>query len=386
MPDYRRDAPPSSTHPALPAHPLNPFTTMNKPSPNIVSTAYASDGKGPMVYGKYRDHGYAVNPITAQLGSFVPERASAAEAFHIAGLDWTAERRPVTFMGADGPLQSPDHVAIVRSDNDGLLGIHGTGYTPVQNNALVNLLDYLREDINLETVLSVRNGRRVYATASINTESEVVPGDRVRRYLHIFNSHDGSSGFGVFFSDVRLACANQLNYLTGRAASNAVSENAGLRRRHTSSVTAFTQQLPELIDIERRTFSKSIDELRDLTKVKLTTEVAKRVLELTYADKLATPVRDKKTGDKRPRTLNDLPEIGTIRSHYCGNTGLGITNIPGISGTAYALFNAITQHATHDSGRSKDSTERARARLESLWGGTSAKRIERAREACLALV
>jgi hypothetical protein len=50
------------------------------------------------------------------------------------------------------------------------------------------------------------------------------------------------------------------------------------------------------------------------------------------------------------------------------------------------LFNAITQFETHDSGRSKDETERARARLESLWGGGASKRIERAREACLALV
>lgn len=353
---------------------------------NTVSTAYAADGKGPMVYGKYRDHGYAVNPLTAQLGTFVPERVSAAEAFHIAGLDWTAERRPVTFMGADGPLESPDHVAIVRSDNDGLLGIHGTGYTPVQNTALVNLLDYLREDIQLETVLSIRKGRRVYATAAINTESEVVPGDRVRRYLHIFNSHDGSSGFGVFFSDIRLACANQLSYLTGRASSKAVEQGAGLRRRHTSSVTDFAQKLPQLINIERRTFAQSIDELRDLTKVVLTPEIARRVLEQTYADKLTTPIRDKQTGDKRPRELNDLPEIGTIRSHYSGNTGLGINDIPGVSGTAYALFNAITQHATHNSGRSKDSTERARARLESLWGGASAKRIDRARAACLALI
>jgi len=355
-------------------------------SPNTVTTAYAADGRGPAVYGKYREHGYAVNPLTAQLGTFVPEHASASEAFAIAGLDWTAQKQPVFYLGADGPVISPDHCAIVRNDNYACLGIHGTAYTPVQNTALINLLDYLRENIHLETVLSIRNGRRVYATASINTESEVVPGDRVRRYLHLFNSHDGSSGFGVFFSDVRLACANQLAYLTGRAARTATTNGTGLRRKHTSSVTAFAASLPELIDIERRTFASSIDQLRDLTRVRLTPEIARRVLEATYADRLGTPIRDKSTGDKRPRTLADLPEIDTIRSHYSGTTGLGIHDIPGISGTAYALFNAITQHATHDTGRATDSTERARARLEALWGGTAAKRIERAREACLALV
>ena len=358
---------------------------MRSYAPNAVSQAFAADGTGPAVYGRYRERGYAVNPITGRVGTMVPENVSASEAFAVAGLDWTAEKRPAFFMGPDGPVSSPEHCSIVRSDNDQLLGIHGSGYTPVQNSALVNLLDYLREDIEIENVLSIRGGRKLYVTASIRVEDEVLPGDRVRRYLHAFNSHDGSSSFGVFFSDVRLACANQLTYLTGKAAGEASRSGAGLRMKHTASVTQFAQNLPALIDLERRSFSQSIDQLRDLTKLTLTPELARRVLEATYADKLAQPLKDKETGNKRDRTLNDLPEIGIIRSHYSGDTGLGM-QLPGMRGTPYALFNAITQFETHDAGRAKDETERARARLISLWGGESAKRIERAKEACLALV
>ena len=353
---------------------------------NRVSTAYAADGVGPAVYGRYRDRGYSVNPLIGRVGTMVPENASASEAFAIAGLDWNAQKQPVYYLGADGPVMSPDHCAIVRTDNHTCLGIHGIGYTPVQNTALVNLLDYLREDVRIENVLSIRGGRKVFATASIDTEDEVVPGDRVRRYLHLFNSHDGSSGFGVFFSDVRLACANQLAYLTGKAVGTAVREGVGLRRKHTASVTQFAQQLPQLIDLERRSFRQSISELRDLTNVQLTTEIARRVLEATYADKLATPIKDKTSGDKRDRTIADLKEVEIIRSHYAGDTGLGIRNTPGVAGTLYGLFNAITQAETHDVGRAKDETERARTRLESLWGGNSAKRIDQARQACLALV
>ena len=358
---------------------------MRSYAPNAVSQAFAADGTGPAVYGRYRERGYAVNPITGRVGTMVPENVSASEAFAVAGLDWTAEKRPAFFMGPDGPVSSPEHCSIVRSDNDQLLGIHGSGYTPVQNSALVNLLDYLREDIEIENVLSIRGGRKLYVTASIRVEDEVLPGDRVRRYLHAFNSHDGSSSFGVFFSDVRLACANQLTYLTGKAAGEASRSGAGLRMKHTASVTQFAQNLPALIDLERRSFSQSIDQLRDLTKLTLTPELARRVLEATYADKLAQPLKDKETGNKRDRTLNDLPEIGIIRSHYSGDTGLGM-QLPGMRGTPYALFNAITQFETHDAGRAKDETERARARLISLWGGESAKRIERAKEACLALI
>jgi phage/plasmid-like protein (TIGR03299 family) len=352
---------------------------------NRVTTAYAADGNGPLVYGRYRDKGYAVNPLIGRVGTMVPENVTARDAFEIAGLNWTADKRPAFFMGPDGPLQSPEHCSIVRSDTDALLGIHGAGYTPVQNDALINLLDYLHEEVTIENVLSIRDGRKVFATASIDTEDEVVPGDKVRRYLHLFNSHDGSSGFGVFFSDVRLRCANQLAYLTGKAVGKAVAKGAGLRAKHTASVTQFAERLPLLIDLERRSFRQSINELRDLTNVQLTTEIARRVLETTYADKLATPYKDK-SGATRPRTLGDIPEVATIRSHYAGETGLGIRDIPGVAGTVYGLFNAITQAETHDVGRAKDETERARIRLESLWGGTSAKRIDLARQACLALV
>ena len=355
---------------------------MTTTSPNAVSTAYAGPNSAVAIYGQYMERGYSVNPITAQVGTLVPENASASEAFAIAGLDWTADKRPAFFMGPDGPINSPEHCSIVRSDTDQLLGIHGAGYTPVQNSSLINLLEYLREDIEIESVLSIRQGRKVFATASIRAESEVVPGDKVRRYLHAFNSFDGSSSFGVFFSDVRLRCANQLNYLTGKAAGKAQAEGAGLRMKHTQNVNRFAENLPQLIDLERRSFSKSIDELRSLSKLKLTPELARRILESAYADKLSIPVKDKESGDKRTRSLNDLPEIGIIRGHYSSSTGLGI-DADGIRGTAYGLFNAITQFETHDAGRSKDSTERARARLESLWGGGASRRIERAREACL---
>lgn len=359
---------------------------MTYTAPNRVSTAYAADGRGPAVYGRYRDRGYAVNPLIDRVGTAIPENVSASDAFRIAGLDWTADKRPAFFMGADGPVQAPEHCSIVRSDTNALLGVHGASYTPVQNSALVNLLDYLREDTTIENVLSIRDGRKIFATASIRTEDEVLPGDKVRRYLHLFNSHDGSSSFGVFFSDVRLACANQLAYLTGKAVNNAITKGTGLRRKHTASVTEFAKQLPALIDLERRSFRQSISELRDLTNVQLTTELARRVLEATYADKLAQPIKDRASGASRPRLLSDLKEVDVIRGHYAGDTGLGIRDLPGCAGTLYGLYNAITQFETHDAGRAKDETERARTRLISLWGGESAKRIDRARQACLALV
>lgn len=348
-------------------------------APNIVSTQYARE-KEAAVYGRYRENGYAVNPLVSQAGgTLITENVSACEAFQIAEADFTVKKNPAGYLNQDGEWTvSPDHCSIVRDDTNACLGIMGSTYTPVQNHALITLFDYLRENVQIDNILTIRQGRKVFCTARCDIEGEVTDGDKIRRYLHAFNSFDGSSSFGVFFSDVRLQCANQINYLCSKGASQA--KGAALVMRHTRSVEDFARNLPRLINVEQQKFTTDLNQLKPLASLKLSSEAFRTVLERTYSDDLSHPIKDKNTKEKRPRLLADLPQVDVIRSHYSGETGFGIE-----SGTAWGLFQAITQYETHDAGRSKSEVERARTRLESLWGGAASKRIGKAREAVLAL-
>ena len=350
-------------------------------APNTVSTQYAR-GEEAAVYGKYRENGYQVNPLVSQAGgTLITDNLSPAEAFRVANADFKVEKRIVTYPHDGINVVSQEHCAIVREDTGSCLGIMGRNYTPVQNDSLIVLFDYLRENVEIDNILSIRDGRKVFVSARCDIEGEVTSGDKVRRYLHAFNSFDGSSSFGVFFSDVRLKCANQINYLCNKGASRAKSEGAALVMRHTRSVESFAKALPQLINVEQQKFETDLSRLRPLTTTKLSSEQIKRVLESTYSDDLARPITDKVTDQKRTRLLSDLPHVDVIHSHYSGETGFGVE-----TGTAWGLFQAITQYETHDAGRLKSDTDRARARLESLWGGHGAKRITKARETLLALV
>ena len=140
-----------------------------------------------------------------------------------------------------------------------------------------------------------------------------------------------------------------------------------------------------MIDLQKQDFSRQVEKLRSLACTRATPETVRRVLEACFADKLAEPIRDKVTKEKRQRLLSDLKEINTIRSHYTGRTGIGM-DVDGTRGSLYGVYNAITQFHTHDAGRQKDLGARARARLEGLHGGVLAERNARALEACLALV
>ena len=346
-----------------------------------VTTQYARE-KEAMVYGRYKENGYQVNPLVSQAGgTLITEQLSASEAFRLAHADFKVRKTVVSYSHEDAIRVSNDHCAIVREDTGSCLGVMGRNYTPVQNNALIMLFDYLRENVEIDNILTIRGGKKVFVSARCDIEGEVTSGDKVRRYLHAFNSFDGSSAFGVFFSDVRLTCANQINYLCNKGASRAKADGAALVMRHSRNVVSFAQALPQLINVEQQKFETDLSRLRPLTTLKLTPEMARQVLSETYSDELARPITDKDTKKKRPRLFSDLSQIPVIRSHYSGDTGLGIE-----TGTAWGLFQAVTQYETHDAGRQKNETDRARARLESLWGGSGAKRIEKAREALLALV
>lgn len=327
--------------------------------------------------------GTAPNSIAIEAGGRGVQGLSPAEAFTAAGADYRVIERPVAVHTPDCWVPIPSSKALVREDNGHVLQVTTKSYTPVQNDRLQYLFEYLREDVVLDNIVVLRGGRRVFVSASIGVEGEVVAGDKVKRYIHAFNSFDGSSAFGVFFTDVRMFCTNQFRYISGKGSRQAAAEGRGLHMKHTSNVRQFAERLPELIDIQNKTFSQDLAKLRPLTTLKLTPEMAQHVLTETYKDRLAVPITDKTTKAKRPRVLTDLPELDTIRSHYKGNTGIAIDPS---DRSVWNLFQAITQYETHDSGRAKDELTRARARLESLWGGAASTRIERAATACLALV
>lgn len=348
---------------------------------NVVSRQLAvNGGTAAMVYGRYKDAGYSTEPVALRAGGVqVPEHVSPHQALALGDLAFTAEKRPLAFLGQDGWVTDPDHCTIVRSDRDVLLGTFKSTYVPLQHTALANVLERLGDAATIEQVLSVRNGRKAYVTARIATGR--VGDDPVVRHLHLFNSHDGSSAFGALFTDTRLVCANQLGTITRGRNSETL-----LRHPHTAGVTAFAENLVHRIDLETGRFYTECEALARLRRCPTTLELTNSILRHTFADELAKPIRDRISGKQRARELTDLQFHDQIRSHLYGESGIA-TDSEDCPNSLYRVFNAITQALTHDQPRgSSNPIEQARARFESLMGGTQAARINRAREACLAAV
>jgi phage/plasmid-like protein (TIGR03299 family) len=357
--------------------------SVSRPLMGKATTAYARNEH--LLLGKA--------PQAVLAGGYVrPADATPRQAFAAAGADFTVVSRSLAFEsspeGADKCI-ADDHwtrvterKAIIRTDTMQFLGDVGKGYTPAQQEGLINLFEYLREDATIENILVLDNGRKIFVTAYVDIIGEIVSGHPVRRFLHACNSFDGTTAFSIFFSDMMLRCANQLRFISGKGATAARKGGHGLKLRHTASITEWMENLPQVINLQNQNFIQDLAVLRPLTERPLSFQAAEYILKQTYAKELATPIKDKDSGDLRARTLDDLErQVGTIRSHYAGNTGIDI-----IPNTVYGLLQAITQYETHDAGRSRDDVKAARTRLESLWGGAGSDRIEAARQACLTVV
>jgi phage/plasmid-like protein (TIGR03299 family) len=174
----------------------------------------------------------------------------ALEAAHLAG--WNVRKMALQVpqepiiddhgVTTPAPLAVPDFYATVRTNpingRIDVLGVVGSKYEPVQNEASCELLDALVDEsggAHYETAGALRGGRETFVTMKL-PNSMVFDGidgskDRTDFYLAALNSHDGSSKFRFLVTPVRIVCAN-----TQAAALGSAKASWGIR--HTGGARA----------------------------------------------------------------------------------------------------------------------------------------------------
>lgn len=135
--------------------------------------------------------------------------STAAAAMKAANLDWQVIKVPLYGAAGTRLVAVPEANAVVRVDRWGsekcdVFGVVGDGYTPVQNLDAFEFFDPLIKngDAAYHTAGALGRGERVWVLAEMKGEFEVGPGDKVRRYVLLSNSHDGRSSLHLKFTPV----------------------------------------------------------------------------------------------------------------------------------------------------------------------------------------
>jgi phage/plasmid-like protein (TIGR03299 family) len=274
------------------------------------------------------------------LGTKVDGLQTADAMLAAAGLTWTVSTQPLYL---DGGILVPSHVAIRRDDTGVVLGVASTRWAPIQNSQAAGVTDALVTEggAHVEVAGALGQGERCWMLAHIPGDFEVVKGDQIRPYFLLAWGHDGKHGLAGKLTTIRVVCNNTLT-AAGFGKGQKWSESADIYVRHTKGAALQIEAARTALGIAKKQVEQTADAYRLLAATSLTEAVAANY----FASVFPTPERAQQDdeGTYQERLARWTATQDKLAALY--QVGVG-SDIPGVRGTAWAAYNAITEWADH---------------------------------------
>jgi phage/plasmid-like protein (TIGR03299 family) len=264
---------------------------------------------------------------------------SAGACMKLAGLDTECEKRPIYIQGkneVDGiPVigsQVEGKYAVVRTDDEKVLGVVGESYNIIQNRECFDFLDSIvgEGQALYHTAGSLFGGTRIFITLRLPNDC-VVGDEPIQRYVLLATSHDGSMALTARMTGVRVVCANTLAVAVGRETQQCITI------RHTQSYkdkVAEARRVLGLADLYYQHMEREFNKMLDATMRE--SDLSRFVNQLfpdTKKAKDGNLIASTATTKKRDR-IKELAHAGR------GNEA--------VAGTRWSAFQAITEFVTHE--------------------------------------
>lgn len=307
------------------------------------------------------------------LGLEIEAGMDARTGFPKIGLGWDTEKVPCLRRTKDGTLvESTEHFFHVRCDTDTELGVVGKDYKMLQNMEQAEFTDALAgadAAVTLETAGSLYGGRRVFALVKLPEVVKATAEDTLDMYVVVSNGHGGFAGFSVYPTSVRVVCANTLRW-SERDASK------GLSFRHTGNFQEKVAQARLALGIAQREVETFREQVKALVSLRLDARQAKSFMEKTWdasfgiSDSLEGEARMRMQAKRDAEIKRWLELLESERQV-----------LPGIKGTAWAAYNAVSEWMDHESGRFKGVGESDARVASNVFGAGQHRKLKAFRSA-----
>jgi phage/plasmid-like protein (TIGR03299 family) len=271
---------------------------------------------------------YVGRPPWHQLGNEMWDGATTEDWIAKAGMGHQILSQPVQYQVGDETYVVADRMMLCRSDNKHPLGIVSSDYHVIQPREVISFFDDLITSLGLtmETAGTLFGGKQYWALARI-AENAVLDHDKMRGYLLLSTSADGSRKTVGKFTCVRVVCNNTL----------CLSDNHTLDSGGSVTISHRTEFDPEALKaklgITPKTLDTLIADLEILARKKLRTTPARDITNKVFGEK-----------------SRSVPHVMKL---FQGEAiGYDQPNFPG---TAWGLLNSITEYVDWQSFAKTDS-------------------------------
>ena len=281
-----------------------------------------------------------------------------------AGMDWTIEQSDVLFNVDSSALHIrpyADSKVLFRSDSLAPLSVVSNRYQVVQPHEVLNFYKDLVSvgGFELETAGVLKGGKKLWALAKTCQEAKIKGNDRIKAYLLLATSCDGTLCTTAQFTSVRVVCNNTLQMAT-RDSTGAV--------KVPHSTKFDPAQVKEALGIGFANWDAFMTNLKQLSQRTVSPEEADGFIRTALNEPEFTD--DNVLGSKIFQKVSSL---------YLGE-GMG-SELSSTSGTAWGLVNAMTEYVDHHRrARNQDN------RLDSAWFGQGALLKQKAFNQALTLL
>jgi phage/plasmid-like protein (TIGR03299 family) len=281
-----------------------------------------------------------------------------------AGMDWTIEQSDVLFNVDSSALHIrpyADSKVLFRSDSLAPLSVVSNRYKVVQPHEVLHFYKDLVSagGFELETAGVLKGGKKLWALAKTGQEAKLKGNDRIKAYLLLATSCDGTLCTTAQFTSVRVVCNNTLQMATQQS-------TGAVKVPHSTKFDP--KQVKEALGLGFSSWELFMRDLKQLSQRTVSPDEAENYFRAVLEEPVSIA-----SGSSSSKVIQRLGEL------YNG-AAMG-SELLAASGTAWGLVNAMTEYVDHHRrARTQDN------RLDSAWFGQGAQLKQKALTHALTLL
>ena len=279
------------------------------------------------------------------LGTKVEHDLTPGDFQKVAGLDWTVEKQPLT-TATGIPIKNKE--ALVRTSDNSVLDVVGTGWNPVQNSEAFEFFhDYVMAgDMEMHTAGSLKDGQMVWALAKTKESFELFNGDQTDNYFLFTNPHQFGKSINIRMTPIRVVCNNTLTLSLSQSSDKMVTVN---HRK------AFD---PDMVKEQMGIAREKMEQYKSMAEFLGGKRATGDNVIQYFNEVFGAPAKEKEDGVLPFTSRNAKIAMENLNTQPGANFA---------QGSWWQAFNSVTYMTDHLQGREGDS------RLQSAWYGRNRK-------------